>query len=133
MTKRTKKEASSVTKRGTIKPPYLKRHTDFVCRFCSSSSKPSSRRNQLEKAKKSQVYAVCECIRNVITCKCPVDDSTRAKLQRFKKPLLKLSLPKRSLTIEQRKQLLNQKGSGIFLPLILSSVASYLIDRVRKS
>lgn len=133
MPTRPKKDTTEITKRGTTKSSYLKRHTEFVCRFCSSFTKSSSRKRQLDLAKKSQVYAICECIKNVVTLKCPVDESTRTKLQKFKKPLLRLSQPKRSLTIDQRKQLLNQKGSGIFLPLILSSVASYLIDRVSKT
>lgn len=141
-TKAIKPEKTDVlTKRGTVKQKqdehssssYFKKHTDFVCRFCNPKTKKAARSKLLQSAKPSQVYAICECIRNVVNCQCPVDDATIKKLTKFEKPLTELSKPKRALSVEKRKRVLSQRGAGIFLPLILSSVASYLIDRARKA
>lgn len=114
------------------KRPYLYKHAEFVCKACSPKLKARLRRNLVNNAKPSQIYAICECVKNVVTRECPVSPRIIEKLYRFSRPLMKLSLPKRNVTIDERRKILNQKGAGIFLPLILSSVASYLVDRMNR-
>lgn len=128
MKRKSNKETSNLP----ANKSYFNQHTEFVCRYCSPKTKPQARRKLLANAKRGEIYALCECIQNVVDLKCPISKATVEKLQKYKQPLLKLSQPKRSLPVEERRKLLNQRGSGVFLPLILSSVASYLIDRATK-
>lgn len=127
-----RKPNSETSNRRGSRTSYFSRHVDFVCRFCSPTLKPKARKKLLASAKKSEIYAICECIDNVVSQTCPVPEHTVSQLGKYQLPLLKLVQPKRKVTIDERKKILSQRGSGIFLPLILSTVASYLIDKIRK-
>lgn len=107
--------------------PYLRKHHNFVCRVCSPHVKASVRKTLIGNATNREIYAICECIKNVVNRCCPITDDVRAKLSRFRKPLSALSLQKRKLGVSVRKKILIQRGSGIFLPLIASAVISYLL------
>ena len=124
---RTKDRSASKTP----KPSYLSKHAGFCCRVFDKKQLSTRKRNQLiAKASDKQIFAICECIRNVVTCKCPLPSKHKQTLQKYKSTLLKLSGRKASLPVDQRRTLLQQKGSGIFLPLIGSAVASYLINKI---
>ena len=111
------------------KRSYLKRHIDFVCRVCDPIIKRSVRHKLVDSASRSQVYAICECIKNVVTCVCPISPQVKQSLQKFRRPLTALSKPKKDLSVEERKKVLNQRGSGFFLPAILSAIASHFLTK----
>lgn len=111
----------------SLREPYLAKHHKFVCRVCLPSLKPSARKHLISKASNHEIYALCECIRNVVCRSCPISKETLRQLARFQRPLTSLSQDKRKLKVAQRKKILVQRGSGIFLPLIASAVMSYLL------
>ena len=111
--------------------PYLSKHAGFCCRVFDKKLLSTRKRNQLiGGATDKQIFALCECIRNVVNCRCPLSNKHKHSLQKYKKTLLKLSSRRAALPVGERRKLLQQKGSGIFLPLIGSAVASYLINKL---
>ena len=112
------------------KAPYLQKHASFCCRVFASSSQARRRNALISNASDSQVLALCECIKNVLNCVCPVSAKQKAHLGKYQKALIRLCEKKSSLPVVQRKKLLQQKGAGVFLPLIGSAIASYLMNKI---
>lgn len=111
------------------KSNYLSKHHRFICKVCSPHLSSKSRKLLLSKASDEEIFAVCECICNVVEKHCPIQKSTLKKLVPFKNQLLKLGSGKSFASLTERRKILSQKGSGTFLPLIASSVISYLMQK----
>lgn len=70
------------------------------------------------------IKTICECVLNCLNGNVKLSDSDKHKLMKHKNCLRKL-LSNKANSIEQKKKIIIQKGSG-FLPIILSAVLSLL-------
>lgn len=70
------------------------------------------------------IKIICEIIYNILRGNVELKPEIRRKLKQYKKELRCMVCRKHSLTSKRR--VLNQKGGGVFLPLIIGSVLSGL-------
>lgn len=104
----------------------VKTHEEFLRAF--NVLKPKFRKVLLKACDKEEINFICECIYNVLKGKVPLEKENRNKLHKYKNILRKLvSKGKNKL----RKNIIVQKG-GAFLPIILSSVLSALVNSLIK-
>lgn len=86
--------------------------------------KPKYRKVLLKACNKEEINCICECIFNVLKGKIPLPKKQKNKLDKYKNILRKLISKG---TDKVRKNIIIQKG-GAFLPIILSSVLSALLN-----
>lgn len=86
-----------------------------------------SRKKILKHSDLELTEAIIECIFNVIKKNIDLENARMKKLRRHKTTISHLINPKKKL--ENKRKLMLQSG-GSFLPLILTPVVSYLIDKI---
>ena len=89
-----------------------------------AKGEPKLRKFILSNARKKLINCLTECVYNTLyNKKIKFNPTKKEKLKKYKKSLRRLSNLR--TTLRERKQILNQKGSG-FLPLILPAVLSLI-------
>lgn len=102
----------------------VKTHQDLLRAL--HTLKPKYRTALLKVCNDDEINCICECIYNVLNGKIILKEREKSKLQKYRKQLrLLVSKGKNKL----RKRIIIQKG-GAFLPIILSSVLSGLLNSI---
>lgn len=100
------------------------------------TAKPAIRREILKQADEKLSYAICEICHNFLRGNVPCSKHKLKKLKKYKNKIRKLATIKKHKTLKKYKKLLQQKGTGIFLPLILepavTGLISYLVSKTLK-
>ena len=104
----------------------IHQHTAFLKKLSKSS--PKAIKTLLKTATNEQLCAICECCLNVINRNCPINNLQLKQLKPYKKTLLNLVYKKGSA--KSKRKILQQRGSGIFLPLLLPLALSYLAGKL---
>lgn len=86
--------------------------------------KPKHCKALLKVCSEEEINCICECIYNVIQGKVPIQEKHRSLLKKYKYILRKLVSKQKN---KSRRNIIIQKG-GAFLPIILGSVLSALLD-----
>lgn len=86
-----------------------------------------SRKKIIETCDLKLTEAIIECIFNVLRNNIQLEKSDVKKLRRHKKTLHQLVCPSKKLN--KKKTLMIQSG-GSFLPLILTPIVSYFLDKI---
>ena len=98
------------------KSTYLKKHCKELQYLCKA--KPSIQKAIVEKANKSLIYCICECVQNILKGHVRLTTNQRKRLRRHKTNLRKLLEKKTSLVGKKR---IVQKGGflGALAPILL--------------
>ena len=81
------------------------------------SAKPSERKVLLAGAEHAIIKIIAETIHNLLLGNIPVDDATTRRLQAYKQTLYILA--NRTVTLHQKRGLLQQRADGSFFFLLL--------------
>lgn len=87
--------------------------------------KPNHRIAVLKAADLDLIHSVCECAYNLLKGNVCINSSKKTKLKRFKNVLRRLV--KKGESLKTKKRYIIQKGGGIFIPLLLSTVLQALL------
>ena len=90
----------------------------------------ANRKNLLKKANLKQIKCLCECALNIAKGNIPLRQSAYKKFKQNKKLLHNLAFQK--IPLKHKKQLLIQKGSGFFVPLLVSVIGQALSQLLKK-
>ncbi|PJE78546.1 hypothetical protein CI610_02516 [invertebrate metagenome] len=90
---------------------YLEKHCKDLEYFCQAE--PSIRKAILEKASKSFIYCLCECIQNILQGRLPLTPKQKKRLSRHKQKCRQLL----KSPFKTKKRIIQQGG---FLPAITS-------------
>jgi hypothetical protein len=93
---------------------------NFDCLDLLGKSKPKLRKAILDNADNDVILAICECIMNLLNGKVKIDDSILNKTKKFKHQLRDLIRP--HLSIKKKRSILVQKGSGVWLSLLIPPI-----------
>lgn len=89
---------------------------------------PKERKALLKALHVSRIKSVCECAYNLLRGNISLSDKSKIKLKKYKSILRRLA--KRDETWEKKKRYLVQKGGGVFLPILLSTVLQAILQKV---
>lgn len=81
---------------------------------------PKERKLLLKVCDKSRIHSVCECAYNVLRGNVPLSKKSKFQLSKHKTALRRLV--KRGEGWAKKRKYLIQKGGGILIPLLLSTV-----------
>lgn len=81
---------------------------------------PKERKALLKVCDKSRIRSVCECAYNVLRGNVPLSTKTKGQLSKHKVALRRIV--KRGECWGKKRKYLIQKGGGLWLPLLLSTV-----------
>lgn len=87
---------------------------------------PKERKGLLKVCDLSTIRTVCECIYNVLRGNVPLSEKTKQKLRRHKTTLRRIV--KRGECWNKKRKYLVQKGGGIIIPLLLSTVLQAVVQ-----
>lgn len=87
---------------------------------------PKHRTAVLKTADKSLILSVCECAYNLLKGNVCVSSNKKRKLAQYKNLLRKLV--KRGESVKTKKKYLIQKGGGVLLPILLSTVLQAILS-----
>lgn len=93
--------------------------------YSLQSAKPKLFKAIIQNSNPELITIICEIIFNVLRGNVQLNGRIRNKLKQYKKVLRCIACPKQS--IASKRRLINQKGGGVFLPIIIGSVLSGLI------
>ena len=106
-------------------PSYLEKHCKDLQCLCLAS--PSKRKALIEKANKSLIYSICECIQNILNGNVVLTKSQKKRLTHQKTACR--NLIKKGGSVREKKRII-QKGG--FLP-VLASIALPLVTELVSS
>lgn len=86
-----------------------------------------SRKKILNNCDSNLIKAITECVFNVLRKNVQLTQKRIDKLKKYKGTLRKLANSKKN--IKEKKKIIVQKG-GNFLPLLLSPIVSYLLEKI---
>lgn len=91
-----------------------------------SLMKPEETKEVLKAADKDLIHSVCECAHNLLNGNVKVAAHKKRKLARYKAIIRKLV--KKGDSVKTKKKYLVQKGGGILVPLLLSTVLQAILQ-----
>ena len=98
------------------------KHRHFLALLCSMRRSLAKRNILLDSADPEHIYAICDCVYNVLKGNVKVKKHEFIKLKKYKDTLRLIVKP--NLSLKKRRQTIKQKGG--FLPLILPMIASLI-------
>lgn len=87
---------------------------------------PKERKAVLKAADKSRIQSVCECAHNLLKGNIAVSDQQKRKLRKHKQALRRLV--KKGESLGKKRRFIIQKGGGVLIPLLLSTVLQALLN-----
>ena len=104
---------------------YLEKNCKNLYRLCKA--KPSIQKAIIEKANRSLIYCICECVENILKGHVTLKKGQRKRLTRHKTHLRKLI--KKGGNIHEKKRIIQKGGflaalAPIVLPLVTQLVSS---------
>lgn len=106
------------------KTPLIKKHGPMVMAMLQAA--PKTRKKLIKDAKSPVIKCVSECCHNVLKGHVPLTEAQKTKLHSKRQHLR--SLASKSVSIQKKKRILNQKGG--FLPLLLGPLLPLLTKAV---
>lgn len=88
--------------------------------------KPLHRKAVLKVADKDLIHSVCECAYNLLKGNVSISSKRKRKLAQYKSELRKLV--KKGESFKIKKKYLIQKGGGVLLPILLSTVLQAILS-----
>lgn len=96
-----------------------------------ATATPKSRKKILKAANYQLIKAIVECVYNVLVGNVKVTPKRTEKLRKYKNILRKIHSKNNNKWTEKKSAIVQSGGS--FLPLLLTPVISYLLDKITKN
>lgn len=93
-----------------------------------ATATPKSRKKILKAANYQLIKAIVECVCNVLVGNIKVAPRHTEKLRKYKNVLRKIHSKKNNKWVHKKSVIVQSGGS--FLPLLLTPVISYLLDKI---
>ena len=100
---------------------FAKNNLDSLSVICNSSKKLRSA--IIASSDKNVILAICECILNVLNGNVKIDNDVLKKCKKYQHHLRTLVSPHTS--VKRKKSILEQKGSGIWMSLLLPPIVEF--------
>ena len=101
----------------------IRKHRNFLRRLVHFRSNSQRRNQEVAKANRAELCAVCELVKNLIhnpSLNIKLNEEQKASLKRHQKLLKKLI--NRQIDSERKRKILQKGAGGFLLPLVLSLV-----------
>ena len=103
----------------------IKRFEGLIKHFHSLPT--SIKKSILKNLDLKTIHLICELCLNILKKRIPLNTTTLKQIRRHKTAIKKLS--DNTVSLRRKKHILNQRGSGFFLPLLFSAITP-LISRL---